>query len=193
MAASAENQRIRRAVPRGALFGALLSAALFSPSCKQGGTGARLDSPELTTLLQLVMPRKIEIQRHWTKPVSFAGTRAADGLEVILAAYDSLGDLTKIVGTVHCELFTWRPASPKRRGPRVGFWSVKLDSREALLRYWDGLAHFYRFPLQLPKKPLPPGRYILAVQLLSAGDEHLFDEYEFTYEEGTATPAATVP
>jgi hypothetical protein len=169
---------------------AALAAALLPAGCAEKPGGPQMNSPELTAYIQLIMPNRIAIQ-PWTKPVSFARNDNADGLEIIVAAYDSFGDMTKIVGTLHFELYARRPASSDRLGERIAFWPVELNSREALTRYWDPLARFYMFPVQLTGKPLPPGRYILQAGLVAPDGERLSDEYEITYEAGTAPPART--
>ncbi len=168
-----------------------LGVVLSPAGCADKAGGPQMSSPELTTYVQLIMPRRIEMQRYWTKPVSFARNDNADGLEVVLAAYDSFGDLTKVVGALHVELYTRRAASSDRLGDRIAFWSVELNSREALTRYWDPLARFYNFPLRLPERPLAAGQYILQAGLVAPDGERLADEYEFTYEAGTAPPART--
>jgi len=149
-----------------------------------------MDDADRAARVRLLLPTRIKIQ-PWTQPVSFNGQRDADGLEVLLAAYDCLGEETKAVGTLHFELYTRRPASADRFEKRLAFWPVELDSKEALARYWDRSVRFYRFPLRLEQGALPPGRYILTAQLQTLSPERLTDEYEFTYEAGTAVPAST--
>lgn len=171
---------------------AAISTLLYLGGCAENSTNIDVDNPELAAYVQLIMPTRIEIQRYWTKPVSFTGDGNADGIEMILAAYDSFGDLTKIVGTLHFELFTRRMASADRLDERIAFWPIELDSRDALTEHWDPLARFYRFPLQLAA-PLPPGRYILTARLVSPDGKRPFDEYEFTHEAGPAPPVSSGP
>lgn len=170
--------------------GLVLAAAvgLACAGCQRPHGDLQTDSPQLAAYVQLIMPRSIELQPYWTKPVSFSGDTDADGLEIILAAYDSFGDNTKIVGRLQFELFTRRAASADRLGQRVALWTVALTSKESLTRHWDPFAHFYRFDVRLAEPPLPPGRYILVARLQAPNGERLFDEYEFTYEAGTAAP-----
>lgn len=151
------------------------------------------DDPQVAAFLQVLMPRQIEVQKFLTRPVSLGGEGTADGLEVVLAAMDSLGDRVKVVGTFHFELYSRRPASGDRLGQRLAFWPVKIDSDEALLQYWDRLSRFYRFPLQLPSPPLEPGQYILVVRLLSPAGETLESEYEFEHREATVPTVSLRP
>jgi len=165
----------------------LLLATLLT-ACGPKPTAISTDQPELAAFVQLVLPARIEIQRYWTRPVNLAGSGAPDALEVIVSAYDSVGDSTKLVGKLNFELYTRRPASSDRLERRIGFWTVALDSKEALMRHWDSLARFYRFELQLPEPPLAPGRYILLVRLIIPGEKHLQDEYEFEYPPKARPP-----
>ena len=137
---------------------------------------------------QLVLPVRIKIQ-PWTRPISFAGTGEIDGLEVLLAAYDFLGDEVKAVGRLHLELYTRRKASADRLGEQVAHWSIDLDEGEQVARHWDRSVRFHRLPLRLASGSLEPGRYVLSARLLTPPDQCLFDEYEFTVEPGSAQPA----
>ncbi len=166
------------------------TCVLLATGCPPRRSSAESDSAELATYARVMMPKKIEIQRYLTQPISFAGNGDADGLEVILAAIDSFGDPTKVVGTFHFELHKIRPASSDREGDRLAFWPIDINSDETLTKYWDRLARFYRFPLKL-ESPLPPGKYILSARLISPTGDKLFDEYEFASEAGSAPSAST--
>jgi len=150
------------------------------PPAQPGGQG------ELAAYVELVLPARIEIQRYLTKPVSFAGDGKADGLEVILAAYDAAGDLTKVVGTFHFELQTRRISD--RIGTRLAFWPLEINSYKTMHLYRDSLSRFYDFPLQLEHSPLPAGQYVLTVWLHLPTGRRLFDEYEFSYDGGGVPP-----
>ncbi len=162
-----------------------LVAALGVCSCTDAPTGVQTSDPELDAYIRLILPKRIEIQRFLTQPVSFAGDGSADGLEVVLAAYDTSDDLTKIVGTLHFELQTRRPG--EHIGTRAAFWPVEIKTERALGLYRDRLSRYYDFPLQLEHGPLPAGQYLLSVWLHLPTGERLLDEYEFTYE-GTGAP-----
>ncbi len=142
----------------------------------------------MESYVRAMLPRRIEVQRYLTKPVSFSGSGDADGLEVILAALDRMNDPTKVVGNFQFELHTLRPASSDPLGQRVAFWPVEVKSDESFLLYWDRFARFYRFPLRLESAALPPGKYILSARLRVPTGDTLFDQYEFTHEGG-AVPA----
>lgn len=155
-------------------------ALLALGGCTPGRPVVQADNPELATYVQLIMPARIEVQRYLTKPVSYAGDGNADGLEVILAAYDSFDDPTKVVGTFHFELQTRDFID--RVGTRVAFWPVEIDSEKTMRMYRDRYSRFYHFPLQLEEQPLPAGRYVLNVWLHLPTGQRLFDEYEFSYD-----------
>ncbi len=154
-------------------------------SCTNSSTNVQAPDPDLASYIQLVLPSRMEIQRFLTQPVSFAGDGTADGLEVVLAAYDASDDLTKVVGTLQFELQVRRPA--EHIGTRVAFWPVEIKTEKALRLYRDRLSRYYDFPLQLEQRPLPAGQYVLSVWLHLPTGQRLFDEYEFTYE-GTGAP-----
>ena len=161
------------------------TAALGLCACNAPSTDVQATSPEVAEYVQLIMPARIQIQRFLTKPVSFAGDGSADGLEVILAAYDASDDLSKVVGTFHFELQARKVRESV--GTRVAFWPVEMKTAQALRTYRDSLSRFYTFPLQLEQKPLPAGQYVLSAWLQLPTGQHLFDEYEFTYD-GTGAP-----
>lgn len=143
-------------------------------------------APESAAYVQMMMPRRIDVQRFLTKPVSFAQNGNPDGLEVVLAAVDEHGDPQKVCGTFHFELREWRPASGDEQGQRIAFWPVKIADEQASARFYDRLSRYHHFPLELESPPLKPGRYILCVRLLTPTADTLFGEYEF---EQTTDPA----
>lgn len=169
-------------------FGLLLvtgiAIAAGAAGCADGAARPELDQSELESYVRAMLPRRIEVQRYLTKPVSFSGSGDADGLEVILAALDRMNDPTKVVGNFQFELHTLRPASSDPLGQRVAFWPVEVKSDESFLLYWDRFARFYRFPLRLESAALPPGKYILSARLRVPTGDTLFDQYEFTHEGG---------
>jgi hypothetical protein len=153
--------------------------------CQQ--SSARLgDDAALTTFVELVRPRQIEIQRHFTKPVSYEGSGDADGLEVIVAAKDASGDEVKCVGEFLFELYEQRLASGDPLGKRVAYWAVSVDSADSVQLYWDSLSRFFKFPLRFEQQVLAPGRYVLTAQLAAPGGAKLRDDYDFSYRAGSA-------
>ena len=136
----------------------------------------------MSAFIRLMMPAGVEIQHYLTKPFDFEGTGDADGLEVILAAYDSFGDPVKCVGTFHFELYRQRMASGDKRGKQIAFWPVTVNSDETLMQYWDRPTRFYLFRLKLAEGPLEPGGYVLDTRLVTPTGGKLFDDYEFEYK-----------
>lgn len=157
--------------------------------CENSTRVMSLDQPEMAAFVELMMPRAIEIQHYLTKPVSFAGSGDADGLEVILAAKDAFGDDVKCVGTFLFEFYNLRLASGDKYGERLAFWTVPIDSKEALVQYWDKLSRFYKFPLKFESESLAAGSYVLTAQLTTPTGEKLFDEYQFSHQPGAARSA----
>jgi hypothetical protein len=164
-----------------------LAAVVCVVGCSDQQAEVQADDPQMAAYVDLVLPARIEIQRYLTKPVSFQGDGNADGLELILAAYDATDDLTKVVGKFHVELLTRKPGDSI--GERIGFWPVEIDTEKELRRYRDELSRYYQLPLQLQQRPLPAGDYVLQVWLFLPGDKRLFDEYEFSYDGKGAPPA----
>lgn len=168
---------------------AALWAGLMMCTCG-GCNDARVNpdesAPEIAAYVQMMMPRRIDVQRFLTKPVSFAQNGNPDGLEVVLAAVDEHGDPQKICGTFHFELRERRTASGDEQGPRIAFWPVKIADEQASARFFDRLSRYYHFSLELESPPLKPGRYVLCVRLLTPTADTLFGEYEF---EQTTDPA----
>ncbi len=145
-------------------------------------------APELTTYLELVLPARIQVL-SWTRPASIAGDGKADGMEVVLAAYDAADDETKLVGELHFELQTLKPS--EQIGRRVAFWSVELTTARNMYTYLDRSLGFYRFPLELQAGALPPGSYRLNVQLQLPDGQRLFHEHEFNYDGAAVDPPPT--
>jgi hypothetical protein len=166
----------------------LVTTLTLTSGCEQRRNCLDADDPELAAWLQYVMPKRIRIL-EWTKPISLGSDGRADALEVIVEARDAFDDLTQVFGTFHFDLQN-RPIS----GPiatRVAFWPVDLKSEKAMRMYRDRLSRFYHFPLELERKPLPAGRYILSVWLHLPGGQRLYDEYEFDYDGSAAPPASS--
>lgn len=164
----------------------LLLASLVLLGCESPKATLSADQPEMAAFINLMMPRKIEIQHYLTQPRSFDGSGNANGIEIILAAKDAFGDDVKCVGTFCFELHTLRMASGDKFGKRVGFWTVTVGSEDAVRTHWDRLARFYKFKLELDEGRLEPGGYILTAQLTPPTGERLFSEYSFQSGEGGA-------
>lgn len=157
------------------------ASVLLLAGCQAERAPISADSPELATFVNLMMPRKIEIQPYLTQPRSLDGSGNANGLEVILAAKDAFGDDVKCVGTFIVELYTQRLASGDKLGKRMGFWTIAINSEESQKAYWDRLSRFYNFKLELDAGRLEPGAYVLTVQLTPPTGDKLFSEYAFNH------------
>jgi hypothetical protein len=164
---------------RAACLPAIVALFLIFGGCS--GSEIRSDDPAVQRYVELVMPRKIEIQRYLTKPASVPGSQKAGVMEVILASRDSQGDLTKSAGVFLFELFEQRMASGDRLGRRVDFWRIEVQSEADMQRFWDRLTRFHYFRLEVESGDLPPGSYVLTAQLETPGGVKLFDEYPFKH------------
>jgi len=164
----------------------LSTVLLLVTACQQPHT-VDPHEPNLDDFVKLLMPRRLEVQPVLTRPVSFRGDGHADGLELFLAAYDSFGDTTKVVGTFNFELRSVRPASADELGQRLAYWSIAIDTSELLAEYWDRWARYHHFPLRLdPQHSLPAGEYILTVETRLPVSETLFAKHRFSYDGSPA-------
>ena len=168
---------------------ALSATLLILAGCQSDRATISADTPEMTSFLNIILPRKIEIQHYLTQPRAFGGDGVASGLEVILAAKDAFGDDVKCVGKFNFELYSQRLASGDKFGKRVGFWTIEVNSEAAQRTYWDRLSRFYQFKLELDEGRLEPGDYILTAQLAPPTGDKLFDEYSFSHGGAKAEPA----
>jgi hypothetical protein len=156
------------------------AAALLNGGC---GDSGKLTEPQTVAMLDTVLTKRIAFQ-DWTQPVSFANNDVADGIEAVILATDAAGDPAKISGAIIFELFPKRAASGDEFGERLAVWPIELKTTDDARPYWDGLARFYKFPLQLPSGELNPGTYILTAQANPPIGDRMFAEYEFTFEGG---------
>ncbi len=159
---------------------AALAGLLLIPAC---ASGPALDpsNPDVAAYLELVGPKKLELQRFLTRPEASQGSGDPDHISVVVAARDALEDSVKVLGTFHFELHTMRLASSDKLDRRLAAWQIPIDSEKALLEHWDRLSGYYRFPLELPMPSLPANHYVLTARLVSALGTTLFDEYAFQY------------
>ncbi len=167
---------------------AMVALALSLCACQAERATISADSPEMASFLNIILPRKIEIQHYLTQPRAFDGDGKANGIEVILAAKDAFGDDVKCVGKFNFELFSQRLASGDKFGKRIGFWTIEVGSEAAQKMYWDRLSRFYQFKLVLDEGRLEPGDYILTAQLAPPTGDKLFDEYSFGHGGTNAEP-----
>lgn len=155
--------------------------------CENRLSGVQVESADMAAYSELVIPHKLKIQ-PFTQPVSFARDGQPDGIEVILSATDAFNDPVKSVGTFQFELSEFRKASGDPVGERLAFWTVKIDSKEALEKYWDRISRFHRFPLHHEGGQVRPGKYVLSVRLSVPGGDRLFDEFELTVDPKKPAP-----
>ncbi len=145
-------------------------------SSNTGDGGARMEA-----FVDLMIPRRIEIQKYLTRPLDVEGGGRADTIEIILAAYDSFGHGIKTTGAFQFELSDMRMASGDKVGRRRAYWRVEIDDAAAVATHWDHLSRFFKFELALPDGELAPGQYILDARLQTPTGEMLFDQYTLVY------------
>ena len=146
------------------------------------------------TLLDVVLPARIEIVEPFTRVRSFDEDDAPDGIEVLLRAVNALDNPgLMMVGHVRIELFEFVPASAEHKGRRLGSWQVDLSSKVQQRAYWNRLTQMYQFQLELAPELLPvEQKAVLLVTYRSPMDRMLTDEHVLS-PRGTPPLGAGVP
>ncbi len=157
----------------------ILPALLVTAGCNGwGGSRTGPVSPEAVAML---LPTQIRIH-SFTKIKPLFGSALPNGIEVWLEPLDQFGDVVKVVGEFHFELYGFKPASADPKGERIEFWQVRIGSPEEQQRYWDRVARMYRFPLAWDYAPAPGRKYVLLVTYRTPGEKRLADEITLTFK-----------
>ena len=98
-----------------------------------------------------------------------------DGLIVACEVRDRFGDPVKAWGLIRFEVYSYARSQPGNKGPRVGFWSVPIDSLEAIQQYWDSIFGVYRFNLRWTRQVKLRERFIVEAMLTTKEAEQLSD------------------
>ncbi len=122
----------------------------------------------------LLQPVTIKIH-HSSTVVRKEGGRGFDGLIVACEVRDRFGDPVKALGVMRFEVYSYARSQPSNKGPRVGFWSVRIDSLEAIQQYWDGIFGVYRFNLRWARPVKVRERFVLEATLITPEGEQLSD------------------
>ena len=137
--------------------------------------------------LALLLPQRIRIQ-----PFTRLSADAKE-LLVYVRAEDQFGDPVKVAGTFNLELYSYRKASPDRKGKRIELWQADIRDRKDQLRYWDHTAQMYELRLrvehlrsQADEGSLGGGKAVLMLTYTTDWGEHLEDEYVVELERRDA-------
>lgn len=150
-------------------------------ACRNGGGWGRSGGPVDPEAISLLLPTKIKVH-SFTKIKPLFGSTLPNGIEVWLEPLDRFGDVVKIVGDLHFELYNYRAASGERKGEQIEFWEARIGSSAEQQRYWDRVARMYQFPLGWDYAPPPGKKYILLATYISPNGERLTDEYELRFD-----------
>ena len=146
-----------------------------------------MNTPDMMAWVELMMPRKIEIQK-FTQPISRAGDGQADALEVVLGCVDSSDEFTRVIGTFQFELQRRKLAQGLKFDQRVAYWRREITTADQANEFWERYARYYRFPLAFDEGAPEPGEYVLQAQLTTPSGQHLFDELALTFDESPVPP-----
>jgi hypothetical protein len=142
-----------------------------------GGGGGPID----TEAMALLLPTRIKIH-SFTKVKPLYGSPLPNGIEVWIEPLDRFGDVVKVVGEFHFELYSRKPASGDPKGEQIEFWQVRIGTAKEQQTYWDRVARMYQFPLGWDFAPPPGKKYVLAATYHAPSGERLEDEFEIKFE-----------
>jgi len=168
---------LRNLIGAGSLLvvGALLSA------CQKPTGGA--DDPQRQAMLDLLMPKRIEIVEPFTRVRSFDEDLEPDGIEVLIRAVNALDNPgLMIAGTMRIELYEQMPGSADRKGRLLEHWDVDLTTPESQKRFFNQLTQMYELRLGVDVGIVPSGgKFLLLVTYNTPMGEHLSDECVLHY------------
>jgi hypothetical protein len=145
--------------------------------CKHNGPEKMPTDAERVEMFSLMLPKEIKFQ-PFTKIKSFNENERPDGILAVIRPLDPFGDPVKAAGRFYFELWTYREASPERKGERLAFWERQIASKEEVRLYWTR-AQMYEFQLAWVagvEKLRPGQKYILTATYRAPWDETLRDE-----------------
>jgi len=154
---------------------------LAASSCQEGGRWGRPTTTADAEAYALLLPTRIKLH-SFTKIKPLFGGALPNGVDVWLEPLDRFGDVVKIVGELHFELYSYRSASGDRKGEQLEFWQVRIATPAEQQRHWDRVARMYHFPLGWDYAPPPGKKYVLQVTYQLPNGDHLTDEQELSFE-----------
>lgn len=135
------------------------------------------ENPQSAALLELLMPKEVQIVEAFSEFKSFDDDRIPDGLEVLLQPTNAFGETVNIVGGLRFELYSFQQASGIRAGQRYQQWDVVLASKEDHERYWNKATQMYEFQLLFDVDSIPrEEKYVVQVTYTSPLKQHLTGE-----------------
>ncbi len=132
-------------------------------------------------MVAMLLPTRIKLH-SFTKVKPLFGSSLPNGVDVWIEPLDRFGDVVKVVGEVHFELYSHKPASGDHKGEQIEFWQVRMTTSAEQQRHWDRVARMYNFPLAWDYPPAPGKKYIVVATLNLPNGERLTDEREIFFE-----------
>jgi len=156
-------------------------------------TGCASTSPlradeEQREMLDLLLPRRVEIVEPFTRVRSFDENASPDGVELLLRAVNALDNPgLMIVGKIRVELHEYIGASADNKGGLLERWEIDLSTSKNQMSYWNRLTQMYEFRLGIePTRIAPARKYVLSVTYNSPLGEHLADDCVLEYRGSTS-------
>ena len=179
------------------LIGTFLVIASLA-GCRAGGPDYIPTEAARAEQLALMLPDRIVIE-PFTRIRSFDDDPIPDGILAVVRPVDPFGDPVKAAGMFYFELYGYQNASPDRRGERLEFWEIQVDTARKVREYWSR-AQMYEFRLAWTRgasRVRPGQRYLLVVTYRTPWDTTLQAERmlefhrpgEFLTEPDLSTPA----
>ncbi len=143
------------------------------------GCGSARPYPRETDDNHMFGPVSMRIHPTFTQVKSWSATHAPgkkfDGIEAVIELIDQFGDPTRASGRVTFELWTYREATPDRKGTRLASpWIAPLMTHPEQAAHWSSAVRGYSFQLAEPTIS-PDRRYVLTAQFDLKGGR-LFDQ-----------------
>ena len=180
-------------------LGLTVSLVALLGGCRTSGPDHIPTESARAEQLALMLPDRIVIE-PFTRIRSFDDDPVPDGILAVVRPVDPFGDPVKAAGRFYFELYHYRDASPDRRGPRLEFWEIEIDSVRKVREHWSR-AQMYEFRLAWTRgagQVRVGQRYLLVVTYRTPWDTTLQAEKmiefhrpgEFLPEPSLAEPAS---
>lgn len=123
---------------------------------------------------ELLKPMTIKIH-DLSRVVRRESGEEFDGLIVACEIRDRYGSRVKALGVMRFEVYSYARSQPNNKGPRVRLWNERIDSDEAIQKYWDDVFGVYRFSLNWTRQVNLRERFIVEATLTTKEGKQLSD------------------
>jgi len=102
---------------------------------------------------------------------------SASLVEARLEFTDQFGDVSKGVGAVAFDLFTYSAILPSHKGDRINHWEMDISTPAENRARWDSITRTYLFSLPLAPGSVPAtSRYVLSAALMLPNGQRFSDD-----------------